>query len=293
MAVLAGCSEAPDRAEARKAAGAPPVAAVAAQRVAETERVMAYYFHRTIRCETCLRIEKQAHEVITNRFAFEVAAERLVFKPVNYEQPENAHFREDYELGGPSLVLVRQTGGKDVERKVLGQTWDFAHIPPRLDLYIEEETRKFLEGDKVPAGNGPVNTNSTTSGQGPQSGVGKPLGSFAELDAVTNEMNAIFVFVPAKGEAPTAAALAAIDGAKKKLEARFEIKIGLYTLTRGSRDYGELAAQAAGPGVVTIVKSGMRRLVSGELTEEKVVNGFMTAMGAGECCPLGYPRETR
>ena len=72
--------------------------------------------------------------------------ERLVFKPVNYEQPENAHFLEDYQLGGPSLVLVRQKGGKDVERQVLGQTWDFAHIPPKLDLYIEEETRKFLEG---------------------------------------------------------------------------------------------------------------------------------------------------
>ncbi len=256
-------------------------------------RVIAYYFHRTVRCETCLRIEKQAHEVITNRFAFEVATEGLVFKAVNYEPPEAAHFREDYELGGPSLVLVRQKGGKDVERKVLGQTWDFAHIPPKLDLYIEEETRKFLEGDKLPAGNGPVNTNSTTSRQGPQSGVGKPLGSFAELDAVTNEMNAIFVFVPAKDEAPTAAALAAIDGAKKKLEARFEIKIGLYTLTRGSRDYGEVAAKMAGPGVVTIMKTGMRRLVSGELTEEKIVNGFMTAMGAGGCCPLGYPRETR
>jgi len=62
--------------------------------------------------------------------------------------PENAHLLEDYQLGGPSLVLVRQKGGKDVERQVLGQTWDFAHIPPKLDLYIEEETRKFLEGTK-------------------------------------------------------------------------------------------------------------------------------------------------
>jgi hypothetical protein len=148
LAVLAGCSDATDKPEAKQAAGAPPVAAAAAERVAETDRVVAYYFHRTIRCETCLRIEKQAHEVITNRFGAEVAMERLVFKPVNYEKPENAHFLEDYQLGGPSLVLVRQKGGKDVERKVLGQTWDFAHIPPKLDLYIEEETRKFLGEEK-------------------------------------------------------------------------------------------------------------------------------------------------
>ena len=153
------------------AADRPPAAARA------SARVVSYYFHRTIRCETCLRIEKQAHEVITNRFAFEVAAERLAFKAVNYEQPENAHFREDYELGGPSLVLVRQKGGKDVERKVLGQTWDFAHIPPKLDLYIEEETRKFLEGEKLPAGDRRVSTNSATSGQGLERKVGKAVGN--------------------------------------------------------------------------------------------------------------------
>jgi hypothetical protein len=146
LAVLAGCSDAPDKPEVKRAAGAPPVAPAAAEPVAESDRVIAYYFHRTVRCETCLRIEKQAHEVITNRFGAEVAVERLVFKAVNYELPENAHFLEDYQLGGPSLVLVRQKGGKDVERQVLGQTWDFAHIPPKLDLYIEAETRKFLEG---------------------------------------------------------------------------------------------------------------------------------------------------
>ena len=146
LAVLAGCSDAPDQPEAKRAAEAPPVAPAAAERVEEAPRVIAYYFHRTMRCATCLRIEKQAHEVITNRFGAEVAVERLAFKTVNYEQPENAHFLEDYQLGGPSLVLVRQKGSKDVERKVLGQTWEFAHIPPRLDLYIEEETRKFLEG---------------------------------------------------------------------------------------------------------------------------------------------------
>jgi hypothetical protein len=144
LAVLAGCSDAPDKPEAKQAAGAPPAAPGAVAPVAETVQVIAYYFHRTVRCETCLRIEKQAHEVITNRFGAEVAMERLVFKPVNYELPENAHFLGDYDLRSPSLVLVRQKGGKDQERKLLEQVWEYAHVPPRLDLYVEEETRKFF-----------------------------------------------------------------------------------------------------------------------------------------------------
>jgi hypothetical protein len=144
VAVLAGCSDAPDRPEAKEPPGEPNVPA-AVDRVAETAQVIAYYFQGTVRCETCLKIEKQAHELISRRFAAEVASERLVFRPVNYDQPENTHFSKDYKLPCPSLVLVRQKDGKDQEWKLLGQTWEFVQIPPRLDQYIEDETRKFLE----------------------------------------------------------------------------------------------------------------------------------------------------
>jgi hypothetical protein len=143
LAVLAGCSKGPDRPEAKPAPGA-PIAPVAAGRLADTTQVIAYYFHGTVRCETCLKMEKQAHELIGSRFVGEVASQRLVFKPVNYEERENAHFLKDYSLSSPSLVLVRQKDGKDQERKLLGQTWDFVQFPPILDQYIAEETSKFL-----------------------------------------------------------------------------------------------------------------------------------------------------
>ena len=137
LALLAGCSDAPDKPQAVESRGAPVVPAA---RSTETTQVIAYYFHGTVRCETCLRIEKQAQELINSRFAGEV-----VFKPVNYDKPENAHFSKDYKLPCPSLVLVRQKDGKDQEWKLLGQTWDHVQIPPKLDRYIEEETSKFLQ----------------------------------------------------------------------------------------------------------------------------------------------------
>jgi hypothetical protein len=143
LAVLAGCSDAPDKPEAKPAPGA-PIAPVAVDPLAETTQVIAYYFHGTVRCETCLKIEKQAQDLINRRFLAEVAGQRLVFKPVNYDAVENAHFLKDYRLSSPSLVLVRQKGGKDQEWKVLGQTWDFVQMPPILDQYIGEETSKFL-----------------------------------------------------------------------------------------------------------------------------------------------------
>lgn len=111
--------------------------------VLETARgetgVIAYYFHGTVRCETCLRIEKQAQDLIGSR-----SASQVVFRSVNYDEPEHAHFSKDYKLPCPSLVLVRQKNGKEQDWRLLGQTWVHVQIPPKLDQYIEEETTKFL-----------------------------------------------------------------------------------------------------------------------------------------------------
>lgn len=84
-------------------------------------------------------IEKQAQELMRSRFP-----SQIVFRSVNYDEPENAHFLTEYKLPCPSLVLVHQENGKDRNWKLLGQTWDHVQIPPMLDQYIEEETTKFL-----------------------------------------------------------------------------------------------------------------------------------------------------
>jgi len=117
---------------------------------AAAQQVIAYYFHATVRCETCLLIERQAKAVIEEQFNAELAANRLKFTPVNYELPENAHFLTDYKLPCPSLVLVRQHIGKDDNWKLLGETWQMIHDPARLNRYVETEVRRFLNGPEQP-----------------------------------------------------------------------------------------------------------------------------------------------
>jgi hypothetical protein len=143
VVVLAGCSDTPDRPEAKQ----PPRdsdALAAVERVAETNQVIAYYFHGTVRCETCLQIENQAKELVSNRFATEVASGQLVFKPVNYDEPENAHFQEEYKLPCPSLVLVRQKGGKNEEWTLLDRTWEHVEDPVKFNEYVEGAVKGFL-----------------------------------------------------------------------------------------------------------------------------------------------------
>jgi thioredoxin 1 len=132
--------------------GKPSVSAPDA--MATNNQVIAYYFHGTVRCETCLKIEQQARAVIERQFKPESDAQRLVFIPLNYDLPENAHFLLDYKLACPSLVLVHHNAGKDEQRTLLGDTWELVEDPVKFDDYIKTEVNKFLSGpQKHEAGN--------------------------------------------------------------------------------------------------------------------------------------------
>ncbi len=111
-------------------------------------QVIAYYFHGTVRCETCQKIERQAHEVIEQKFKSELAAKLLVFKAVNYDLPDNAHFLQDYKLPCPSLVLVRRQAGKVEKSKLLGETWQLVEDATKFNQYVEDEVNKSLQDMK-------------------------------------------------------------------------------------------------------------------------------------------------
>lgn len=125
-----------------------PLAPAATTTNAPSVQVIAYYFHGTVRCETCQKIERQAREVIERKFKLELAAKRLVFKPVNYLLSENTHFQQDYKLPCPSLVLVRRQAGKDEKWKLLGETWQLIEDTTKFNHYVEDEVDKFLRDMK-------------------------------------------------------------------------------------------------------------------------------------------------
>jgi len=141
LAAVAGVAAGADKAAAKLSVPATTAKGTNTQ-------VIAYYFHGTIRCETCLKIEKQARETIERQFQTEIYEKRLVFKAVNYEKTENPHFLKDYKLPCPSLVLVRQKGGKDEQWKLLSDTWEHAENPVKLNEYIEGEVEKILREGK-------------------------------------------------------------------------------------------------------------------------------------------------
>ena len=108
-------------------------------------KVIAYYFHVTVRCTTCRMIESYSREVVEQKFGADIAKGRLQYKLVNLQLPENRHFVGDYQLFTKSLVLVRFDKGKQAEYKVLNDTWELVGDKSAMQAYVEREVRDYLK----------------------------------------------------------------------------------------------------------------------------------------------------
>ncbi len=122
-------------------AATPPVESAG---LGEEGRVIAYYFHNTSRCPTCLKIERTAREAMEEVFAEDFACGRLVWQSLDMEQPENQHFVYDYELAMPSLVLVLMEEETEVDWKRLDDTWALIRNKEEFVGYVVEETSAYL-----------------------------------------------------------------------------------------------------------------------------------------------------
>ena len=109
-------------------------------------KVIAYYFHRTVRCHTCLAIEDLSRQTIENIFGEELGEGRIEWRPVNIEQKGNEHFEDDFKLKNQSLVLVQVVDGKEGAWKNLTSVWDLIGNPEAFIKYVQEELSKHLRG---------------------------------------------------------------------------------------------------------------------------------------------------
>ena len=108
--------------------------------------VVAYYFHGTSRCQTCLRIEAYAQEAIEAGFPEEIESGTLEWYAVDVEQPQNEHFVADYELTTRSLILVDMGGGVQTRWKDLSRVWELVGDKEAFVTYVRGETQAYLEG---------------------------------------------------------------------------------------------------------------------------------------------------
>ncbi len=108
-------------------------------------QVVAIYFHGTLRCQTCLGIEERARYDVEMDLAPDLSAGRLAWQTVNFDEPQNAHYFDKFDLEAPTLVLTLLVEGTLTQWVKLEKTWDLYEDTKAFDAYVLGEVGKYLE----------------------------------------------------------------------------------------------------------------------------------------------------
>jgi len=107
--------------------------------------VVLYYFHGTRRCNTCRTIESYTEEAVERKFKKALQAGTLSWTVLNTDEPDNAHFLEDFGLVSSSLVVVKVDGEEVVRHQILQDVWTLVRDKPRFIEYVQGSVAEFLE----------------------------------------------------------------------------------------------------------------------------------------------------
>lgn len=127
------------KAESPKTTAAPPDA----QKPARS--IVVNYFHTTMRCPTCHTIEELSTNAVKCHFENEIKTGTVVWRVINVDESENAHYNKDYQLYTKSLIVSEVRDGKEVRWKNLEKIWEFVRDEEQFDKYVHTEIADWLK----------------------------------------------------------------------------------------------------------------------------------------------------
>ena len=133
----------------------------------------------------------------------------------------------------------------------------------------------------------PQEKNNETSNK-TEPGLWRPeLDSLASLNKLAADTDVVFILLAAEDQQSNQAITSKIEASAKTIESKGS-RISAFRLKKNAPDYTQLAKQFSVPCVLAMVKGRGMSGVSGEITEAKLVQAFVTASRATSgCCPSG------
>ncbi len=108
-------------------------------------RIDIMYFHATVRCHGCLTIEANINNSVNSLYSNELKDSSFTLTSIDFLQPENEHFQDDYKFDAQTLIISKKVNGKEVKWKNLDKIWDFSSDYEKFRKYIEEEISNFIK----------------------------------------------------------------------------------------------------------------------------------------------------
>ncbi len=113
--------------------------------VEKNVKIEVLYFHATMRCQGCLTIEENINNSVNSLFSKELRSGTMTLNSIDFLQPANEHYQNDYKFETQTLIISKKVNGKEVKWKNLDKIWDYANDYDKFKQYIKEEIKKFLK----------------------------------------------------------------------------------------------------------------------------------------------------
>lgn len=115
---------------------------------------------------------------------------------------------------------------------------------------------------------------------------GKPLESLASLNDLAVQKDAIFLYLPAKGQRPDESVKKEIEAAAGKAQSQ-GIMMGFFVLDEGSADYAPVTSQVSAPCVLAMVNGTGNSVATTNITEGNLLQSLVAASRPSSCSPGG------
>ena len=109
------------------------------------DRVDVLYFHRTARCENCLRFEEYTAGVLADSLSPELERGTVTWRTVNLDDEGEEGLVERYDIFESFLVLSVVEGGEEVAWSTLDGIWVFVEDEASFRRYVLAEVLNALD----------------------------------------------------------------------------------------------------------------------------------------------------
>ena len=107
-------------------------------------KVVATFFHTSVRCRDCRAIEEYAKEAVETGFPEAVRDGRLEWREINVDDAGNERFIQEFSLVAATVILERFEGGRRAEWKNLPRVWELAQDKDAFLEYVKAEAKPLV-----------------------------------------------------------------------------------------------------------------------------------------------------
>jgi len=115
---------------------------------------------------------------------------------------------------------------------------------------------------------------------------GKPLISLASLNDLAVQKDAVFLYLPAKGQSLDESVKKEIEAAAGKAQSQ-GIRMGFFVLDESSADYAQVTSQVPAPTVLAMVNGTGNSVATTNITEGNLLQSLVAASRPSGCSPGG------